>query len=115
MPDPLSELQRLGQEFDADGVEAVARAIGDAINADKEVFLTGRGVYEVEGELYIDVDGALALYPLARAAIEAARPMIEKEAFEKAAKVADEKAKYTLTDTARHAANAIRALGDRVG
>lgn len=74
-PDPLSDLQRLGQEFDADVVEAVAETL--ALHALPARY-SWAGLHESARELWRED---------ARAAIAAARPTIEAQAFEKAAKL----------------------------
>lgn len=92
MPDPLSDPQRPGQEFDADVVEAVARAIAkDRHNRGAEFIIASGGLMVGWDQLCAEdqADQTQEALPDALAAIAAARPTIEAEAFEKAARVAE--------------------------
>jgi hypothetical protein len=90
MPDPLSDLQRLGQEFDADGVEAVEQVDREAawpfarFHCLPDQQMRERwfaGYYDKGSPLHPEGDAIQAFARHRIAAIAAARPMIEAEAW----------------------------------
>lgn len=85
-PDPLSDLQRLGQEFDAEVVTQEDREAAAAFEEREPPHMGGEVIRDGVAD---DLPLVQAFARHRIAAIAAARPMIEAEAFEKAARVAE--------------------------
>lgn len=82
MADPLSDLQRLGQEFDADVVEAVARAIAkDRHNRGAEFIIASGGLMVGWDQLCAEdqADQTQEALPDAIAAIAAVRRYLQEQ------------------------------------